>query len=438
MQKLEEFFRKTTQRAHLIIDIRYFFNAKDSEGVPFDLLRQCIMEVAESLPEWGLRIPCKWIILENSLAGLKSEGRKIMSVKDIMDVFQKEDDFERQEIEDFLHFQNSMRKVLYFKEANLHEHVVLDPKLVIDALSLLITDEHFTKSWSTSEFREWCDLRQKGQIRRQFIDQLWTKSQFSSFRGHLIDVLCRLDLMTRSKEEDVFYVPSMVQQTCPLTEINKIRQGVEIGLVSFKFSFQNKFLPPAVFSRLVGTLLSLFDKGSHSVTKLYSDCVIFEVLKSKWMVMCKMENEIEFYTYHEDKRGKVESPKSYEYCLKLAMRGLTHITKTYSAFQRSSTQKHEMPFVVLCQCCRKKDSCYLTKEDFRGLKEYRCPKHKETLTGFETLGGIFGDKVYVKLCRFKKWTKFLLRFRSSLKYSPTPFSVRFSSPYQKPPRWPRG
>ncbi|XP_062579878.1 uncharacterized protein LOC134241876 [Saccostrea cucullata] len=385
VQKLEDFFRGSTQRSHLIIDIRYFINATDVNGVPFELLRQCIMETAESLPDWGKLIPRKWILLENEISDMKSSGRKIVSVEEIHNLCKNKGGFERQDIEDFLNFQNSLSKVLYFKERYLKEKVILDPKWVIDALSSFITDEHFVKQKESYEAKDWLTLKETGKISMRFIDNLWKETEFGTFRDHLIKVLCRLDLITQSKIKNMFYVPSMVQQKCPTVDYNEICQAVEVGLVSFRFSFRNKFLPPAVFYRMIGTFLYLFEEGSLSPPKLYSNCVMIEFAKSKWMVMSKKEHEIEFFAYHQDERGKVQNLESYQNTFTLAFDASIDIIKTYRTFHEFELKKGKIPFDVLCQGCRKNDSCFISKKDFSCLKTFRCPKHNEYIAGVETI-----------------------------------------------------
>ncbi|XP_061194471.1 uncharacterized protein LOC133202634 [Saccostrea echinata] len=392
-QKLEKYFRRSVQRQHLIISPRHFLDARDAESVPFDLLRQCVMEIAESLPDWGLPIPHKWIVLENIVADLRSCGCKIVSVNKLQSMLEDEFYFKRQEIEDFLTFQQSVSKILYFKDSFLNENIILDPSWVIDALSSFITDERILCYDINQRSLGWNNLRECGQLRMNLIDEVWKNSNFYPFKDYLLDVLCRLDLITRSKHRDFFYVPGMVKEKCPEKIISDIHSSTEVGLVSFKISFKNNFLPPAIYNRMVTAFLSMFESSSQSSTQLFSNCAIFELSRSRWTILHKQGYEIEIFTYICDRRGRAADIKSFRMVYSITLDCLKDLMKIYSAFQNVSVRQSDLPFEVRCQGCRI-SQCYISKGDFHELECFRCPIHGEYLCSVETLEEIFGSKEF--------------------------------------------
>ncbi|XP_062579197.1 uncharacterized protein LOC134241131 [Saccostrea cucullata] len=392
-QKLEKYFRRSVQRQHLIISPRHFLDAREAESVPFDLLRQCVMEIAESLPDWGLPIPHKWIVLENLISDLRSCGCKIVSVDKLQCMLEDEFYFKRQEIEDFLTFQQSISKVLYFKDSFLHENVILDPSWVIDALSSFITDDRISCCDVNQRSLGWNNLRELGQLSLDLIDDIWKNSDFYPFKDYLLNVLCRLDLITRSKHKDFFYVPGMVKGKCPEKIISDVHSSTEVGLVSFKIVFKNNFLPPAIYNRMVTAFLSMFESSSQSSTQLFNDCAIFELSRSRWVILYKQGNEIEIFTYICDRRGKAADIKSFRMVYNITLDCLKDLMKLYSAFQNVSLKESDLPFEVLCQGCRI-SLCYISKGDFHELERFRCPIHNDYLSSVETLEEIFGSKEF--------------------------------------------
>lgn len=389
---MEKYFRRSVQRQHLVISPRYFIDARDAEGVPFDILRQCVMEIAESLPDWGLPIPHKWVVLENLIADMKSSGCKVVSVEKLQSVLSNEFYFKRQEIEDFLTFQHSYSKVLYFKESHLFENVILDPCWVIDALSSFITDEGTTNYPTNTKSAEWTNLRVKGKLSRSFIEDVWGHSSFYPFKDYLLGVLCRLDMITQSKSEDVFYVPGMVTEKCPAQIVNDIQSATKIGLVSFKISFKNNFLPPAIYNRMVAAFISMFENSSPLSTQLFNDCAIFELSRSRWTMLCKEGHEILVFTYISDRRGKAADLKAFRGVYSITIDCLRDLLKIYSAFQNPALRQNDLPFEIHCQGCRS-PLCYISKEVFHGLSRYQCPHHGDYLCSVEVLEEIFGIKV---------------------------------------------
>lgn len=389
---MEKYFRRSVQRQHLVISPRYFIDARDAEGVPFDILRQCVMEIAESLPDWGLSIPHKWVVLENLIADMKSSGCKVVSVEKLQSMLSNEFYFKRQEIEDFLTFQHSYSKILYFKESHLFQNVILDPCWVIDALSSFITDEGTTKYPTNTKCAEWTNLRAKGKLSRTLIEEVWGHSTFYQFKDYLLSVLCRLDMITQSKSENVFYVPGMVTEKCPTQIVKDIHSATEIGLVSFKISFKNNFLPPAIYNRMVAAFISMFENSSPLSTQLFNDCAIFELSRSRWTMLCKEGHEILVFTYISDRKGKAADLKAFRSVYSITLDCLRDLLKIYSAFHNPALRQNELPFKIHCQCCRS-PLCYISKEEFHDLSRYQCPHHGDYLCSVETLEEIFGIKV---------------------------------------------
>lgn len=65
----------------MVISFCYFIDVRDVEGVLFDILCECVMEIVEFLLDWGLFILYKWVVLENLIVDMKLFGCKVVFVE---------------------------------------------------------------------------------------------------------------------------------------------------------------------------------------------------------------------------------------------------------------------------------------------------------------------------------------------------------------------
>ena len=190
---------------------------------------------------------------------MKTNGQRIISLACLKDVNKGlQNPLTEKELELFLTFMHNAGYLLHFKDAGLKDMVILDPKLVIDAMKCFVTCRKF--SFDIWGRREWNQMVSKGKIEKSHIMKMWQKRNnrlFFDNKEFLFGVMEKLDLITSPKIYDKGYdvvtsfymVPSMVKEVA-----SDMLRG-NIVEVSFKF---HEILPPAVFNRLVCSCLSLW------------------------------------------------------------------------------------------------------------------------------------------------------------------------------------
>ena len=204
-------------------------------------------------------MPQHWMELQEELFKMKMTGKRIITLTSLKNVNAGlKTPLTQEELELFLTFMHNAGYLLHFKDAGLKDMVILDPKLIIDAMKCIVTCRKF--SFDIWGRRDWNEMVSNGKIEKSHIMNMWrkrSKKLFFDNNKFLFGVMEKLDLITRPKIYDkgyevvsMFYlVPSMVKKNAPDTLHSN---AVE---VFFKF---NDILPPAVFNRLVCSCLSLW------------------------------------------------------------------------------------------------------------------------------------------------------------------------------------
>ena len=254
-----EKFGTLIESSQLILRDDLFLNARDLSSEARRALQQVIIEHGETYPDYGKNMPKHWMELQEELFKMKMTGQRIIPLSSLKDVNAGlENPLTEKELELFLTFMHNAGYLLHFKDEGLKDMVILDPKLVIDAMKCFVTCRKF--SFDIWGRREWNEMVSKGKIEKSHIIKMWRKRNKKLFfdnKEFLFGVMEKLDLITCPKIYDsghdvdasFYLVPSMVKEVSPDTFHSNTVE------VSFKF---NEILPPAVFNRLVCSCLSLW------------------------------------------------------------------------------------------------------------------------------------------------------------------------------------
>ena len=113
-------------------------------------------------------MPKHWMELQEKLFQMKMAGQRIISLACLKDVNTGlETPLTEEELELFLTFMHNAGYLLHFKDAALKDMVILDPKLVIDAMKCFFTCRKF--SFDIWGRREWNEMVSKGKIEKSHI-----------------------------------------------------------------------------------------------------------------------------------------------------------------------------------------------------------------------------------------------------------------------------
>ncbi|KAK3576896.1 hypothetical protein CHS0354_017566 [Potamilus streckersoni] len=261
-------------------------------GPRHEALKRKIVELASKQPYWGEEVPARWLPLEHRLMVLKASGVKVVRVSILEDLNQTGSvQIEtREELDLFLRFQHEMGSILYFNVEGLRENVVLDPQWLIDAVKSLITAEMFVLLNYPGIMKKWFELRDKGKLTPELIDAIWTKERHPEFhdnKEHILRLMEQLNIVVKPTfygedgekcKEDYLLVPCMLRQKTPVDVIcPRLNPQLESTPV-LCFVFKGKFLPSAVFHRLLAACLAhwpIAKKKSQNL--IFCGCCVFEL-----------------------------------------------------------------------------------------------------------------------------------------------------------------
>ncbi|VDI69262.1 Hypothetical predicted protein [Mytilus galloprovincialis] len=118
---------------------------------------------------------------------------------------------EDNEVKQCLQYCHDMGTVVYFDEKNLADHVILDPKWLINALRCLVSDK-IDNVIEVSD--DWETLTDTGQLTDALISLLFKKEpelNFEENKAHLIEVMKRFDIIVNLKKSTALYMPCMIK-----------------------------------------------------------------------------------------------------------------------------------------------------------------------------------------------------------------------------------
>ena len=134
-------FKDHEGQHHLVLRPLIFVNAKDQADPEIEVLKKTITEVTFNHPCWGERMPNACVPLELEIAELVAEGKQIMSLAEIkeLNAISEVSVLSAEQLTDFLHFQHSLGKIVYFDTPQLRDNIIISPLLMVEVMRSFIT-----------------------------------------------------------------------------------------------------------------------------------------------------------------------------------------------------------------------------------------------------------------------------------------------------------
>lgn len=273
-------------------------------------LRQEILNAADTMPHTNIRVPLKWLEVENKVYELSKQGEKYMTRQRFkMEIFDyqeflvdddDEDDFddsnedevsvydddgdddddvdgyddcsevcvdnvndnteegllmkeEEDEEDDFEHLLNFLHDrgtIVYHDSANNPNGlVVLDPQWLIDVLCKIVTvKEQEEESLRVLSLRQ--DLLDKGILHGQLLDYVCKNLKLDHIKDSLLFIMKKFNLLCECKNKDgisIYLVPCMLT-TKPADDL---MGPVFHGSAPVFITFDTNYVPAGLFSRLL-------------------------------------------------------------------------------------------------------------------------------------------------------------------------------------------
>ncbi|XP_053400307.1 uncharacterized protein LOC123557942 isoform X2 [Mercenaria mercenaria] len=237
-----------------------------------------------------VKIPAKWIHLEESLQKRKSEN--IISFHEVKkidaeNIFPLDDE---EQIKLFLKYHHSKGTLFYFDEEPVSEYVVINPQYLINAFKCIITSERFCKK--DPNIRPlWSRLVKEARLENDLIDFQWRRNDDQHFmanrtvllsllkKHHIISEVTSFDEQCQKTEGLGWYiVPSLLKNRITKTKIDDFLQGKRQTIIRIALLFENSAILPTVCHRLFAAALGKWCVASfHNQILLFEDFAVFRL-----------------------------------------------------------------------------------------------------------------------------------------------------------------
>lgn len=197
-------------------------------------------------------------------------------------------------------YQHAVGSLMYFDD--LQASIVLDPQWIIDAFKSLITAKKFCSV--RSELRPlWQLLQDSAILKDELIQEIWKDEKGGCFHKDcdvLLSYMEKLDIIARPKIKhengsslvtDYYLVPSLLRQkgikTPNIEPGREYRQRTPV----LCFVFQEGFIPPMVFQRMLGACLASYSVLSMgNEVQIFRDLGIFRLDSKHWFIFWLQQN----------------------------------------------------------------------------------------------------------------------------------------------------
>ncbi|XP_052084856.1 uncharacterized protein LOC127722050 isoform X2 [Mytilus californianus] len=382
LTSLSNCFTDENIKSHLMVQKLFFVNALNENDPEMEELRACVSKTITENPQWGQRVPKQFLILEMMFAALVEEGKYIISFEDAVKMNTQigVESLSSTDLKLFLRVQNICGKMTYFDYPNLENYIVINPTCLIDVLKSIVTAVPSITSL------------QRGRLTKSDLTKIWSSEKFSHFLQHeeyFRQLLVHYDILSEMKRYDkesgkkmsvdCYLLPCMITKQNTTTYVERHVQSSKC--IGFVFDFRDSHVPDAIPSRLIASIISIWNIKRYKDEDLLFSNFVVVVLDRKHDLVVKTEsNKIAVYLKHKDRREMIikDLASSVRQCLE---QNLARISEVYSlSFTSDSTSKKYVPFDVKLKSGCPSQDCLLIPESLDGIDtEWICDNH-----GFRT------------------------------------------------------
>ncbi|XP_071144411.1 uncharacterized protein [Mytilus edulis] len=384
--EVEELFKDHEGRNHLVLDKQIFVNATDKNDQEIESLKKAITELTFDHPCWGEKMPNACVPLELEIAEMVAAGKQILSLVELEELnsISKVSVLHLEQLHDFLHFQHSLGKIIYFDTRQLRDYVIINPLFMVEVMRSFVTDKGF---WPKNRRMQviFSRMSESGIIRREDLYQIWEQKDFRPilrYKEFIFDILIHLDILAEQRRYDTtgsrlpvdnFFVPCMVTQRNTTSFMNT--ECTPEKAICLAFVFKGTVIPPALPNRLISACLSMWTlKQYEGRMLLFSGFIVVSFDKAHDIVVCVEGNNILLYIVHRTSAGLIvpDIATVVKECL------VTTMERISDFYQSTINVKHsqQLPFHIEYSCFELK--CFISEEAALQISEWVCDKHKLT------------------------------------------------------------
>ncbi|XP_071143594.1 uncharacterized protein [Mytilus edulis] len=385
--EVEELFKDHEGRNHLVLDKQIFVNATDKNDQEIESLKKAITELTFDHPCWGEKMPNACVPLELEIAEMVAAGKQILRLVELEELnsISKVSVLNLEQLNDFLHFQHSLGKIIYFDTLQLRDHVIINPLLMVEVMRSFVTDIGFwpKKKELQQTFRR---MSESGIIRREDLYQIWKQKDFRAvlpYKEFIFNILIHLDILAEQRRYDTatgsrlpvenFFVPCMVTERNTTSFMEK--ECTPERAICLAFVFKGTVIPPALPNRLISACLSMWTLKQYEGRKLlFSGFIVVSFDKAHDVVVCVEGNKILLYIVHKSSAGLIvqDVATGVKECLVTTMKRISDF------YQSTIHEKHsqQLPFHLEYSCSQL--TCFISEEIALQTNVWVCDEHSQT------------------------------------------------------------
>ncbi|CAC5395164.1 unnamed protein product [Mytilus coruscus] len=385
--EVEELFKDHEGRNHLVLDKQIFVNATDKNDQEIEALKKAITDLTFDHPCWGEKMPNACVPLELEIAEMVAAGKQILSLVELEELnsISKVSILDLEQLHDFLHFQHSLGKIIYFDTLQLRDYVIINPLIMVEVMRSFVTDIGFwpKKKELQETFRR---MSESGIIHREDLFQIWKQKDFRAvllYKEFIFNILIHLDILAEQRRYDTatgsrlpvenFFVPCMVTERNTTSFMDTACTPERA--ICLAFVFKGTVIPPALPNRLISACLSMWTlKQYEGRSLLFSGFIVVSFDKAHDVVVCVEGNMILLYLVHKTSAGLIvpDIATGVKECLVTTMERISDFYQSIIHVKHSQ----QLPFHIEYSCSELK--CFISEEEALQTNEWVCDKHKLT------------------------------------------------------------
>ncbi|CAC5377384.1 unnamed protein product [Mytilus coruscus] len=396
--EVEELFNNHEGKQHLVLSPMIFVNAKDKADPDIQILKKAITDFTFEHPCWGEQMPNACVPLEIEIAELVVEGHQILSLKEVeeLNAISQVSILSSEQLNDFLHFQHSLGKIVYFDTAQLRDFVIISPLLLVEVMRSFVTDKQFWPS-EVAVHAIFKKMSESGTIQRRELYQIWKQEAFSRvlpYKKYIFDMLIHLDIVSEQRRYNTktgrrlpaknFFVPCMVTERNTTDFMST--ECTPNRAISLAFTFKGAIIPPALPNRLISACLSMWNvktykeqkesgstRGTREVKLLFSGFLGLSYDNAHDIVVCVEANRIHLYIVHKTSNKLIVSDIATSiketFCTTLE-----RIIDFYQSTVHVRSSSSRRPFHIEYSCSNLK--CFISEVEALQTEEWICETDK--------------------------------------------------------------
>ncbi|CAG2255592.1 unnamed protein product [Mytilus edulis] len=384
---VEELFKDHEGRNHLILTQRIFVNARDKTDPEIEVLKKTITDLTFEHPCWGEQMPNACVPLELEIAELVAEGKQILSLEDVeeLNAISKVSVLSPDQLKDFLHFNHSLGKIVYFETPQLGNYVIINPLLMVEVMRSFVTDKVFWPK-ETRMQETFKRMSESGTIRREDLYFIWEQKDFSAilpYKEFIFNILIYLDILAEQRRYDTITGSRLPVENffCSLHGYRAKHHQLHGQRVYtresylFSISFQRNHHTTSPTKSSHQCMSEHVDpQAVQGRTLLFSGFIGLSFDKSHDIVVCVEGNKILLYIVHKTSSGLIvpDIATGVKECLVTTMERI-------SDFYQSTihaTCSQQSPFQIEYSCS--KMQCFISEKEALRTNEWVCDKHNLT------------------------------------------------------------